>query len=77
MNDRMRKGCCRLLTLLLTLVLVIPAYGQETLDALAEETPLGRNGSPEDAARAAAFLCSEAADFITGQVVAVNGGYIV
>ena len=35
MNDRMRKGCCRLLTLLLTLVLVIPAYGQETLDALA------------------------------------------
>ena len=77
MNDRMRKGCCRLLTLLLTLVLVIPAYGQETLDALAEETPLERNGSPEDAARAAAFLCSEAADFITGQVVAVNGGYIV
>ena len=36
MNDRMRKGCCRLLALLLTLVLVIPAYGQETLDALAE-----------------------------------------
>lgn len=35
MNDRMRKGCCRLLTLLLTLALVIPAYGQETLDALA------------------------------------------
>ena len=35
MNDKMRKGCCRLLTLLLTLVLVIPAYGQETLDALA------------------------------------------
>ena len=35
MNDRMRRGCCRLLALLLTLVLVIPAYGQETLDALA------------------------------------------
>ena len=36
MNDRMRRGsACRLLTLLLTLVLVIPAYGQETLDALA------------------------------------------
>ena len=51
--------------------------GFMTLDALAEETPLERNGSPEDAARAAAFLCSEAADFITGQVVAVNGGYIV
>ena len=39
MNDRMRKGCCRLLTLLLTLVLVIPAYGQETLDALAAPEP--------------------------------------
>ena len=49
----------------------------QSLDALAEETPLERNGSPEDVARAAAFLCSEAADFITGQVVAVNGGYIV
>ena len=57
---------------------LLPEAGAlETLDALAEETPLERNGSPEDAARAAAFLCSEAADFITGQVVAVNGGYIV
>ena len=57
--------------------LLLEAGALETLDALAEETPLERNGSPEDAARAAAFLCSEAADFITGQVVAVNGGYIV
>ena len=53
------------------------ASGDAAPGDAAEETPLERNGSPEDAARAAAFLCSEAADFITGQVVAVNGGYIV
>jgi 3-oxoacyl-[acyl-carrier protein] reductase len=35
----------------------------------------GRWGSPEDVARAAAFLASPAADFITGQVLNVNGGF--
>jgi 3-oxoacyl-[acyl-carrier protein] reductase len=36
--------------------------------------PLGRFGSAEDVAEAAAFLCSPAAAYITGQVLAVNGG---
>ncbi len=35
----------------------------------------GRWGTAEDVARAAAFLCSPAADFITGQVIPVNGGF--
>ena len=35
----------------------------------------GRWGTPEDVARAAAFLVSPAADFITGQIVNVNGGF--
>jgi 3-oxoacyl-[acyl-carrier protein] reductase len=35
----------------------------------------GRWGAPEDVARAAAFLASPAADFITGQVLAINGGF--
>ena len=35
----------------------------------------GRWGTPEDVARAVAFLASPAADFITGQIVAVNGGF--
>ena len=35
----------------------------------------GRWGTPEDVARAAAFLVSPAADFMTGQVVNVNGGF--
>ena len=40
------------------------------------EAPLGRWGTPEDVARAARFLCSPAAGFITGQVVRVNGGAV-
>ncbi len=35
----------------------------------------GRWGTPEDVARAAAFLASPAADFITGQIINVNGGF--
>ena len=40
------------------------------------ETPLKRWGLPEDIARAARFLCSNDASFITGQVVNVNGGAV-
>lgn len=55
---------------------MLDCYDAPTLDALAEETPLGRLGTPEDIAHAAAFLCSDAADFITGQVLGVNGGFV-
>lgn len=47
----------------------------QDLQALAEDTPLGRLGSPEDVAGAVAFLCSDAAEFITGQVLGVDGGF--
>lgn len=50
---------------------------KEALDALCEETPLGRVGTPEDVARAALFLLGEGGDFITGQVIAPNGGFIM
>jgi len=40
----------------------------------AEQTPLGRNGAPEDVAKAILFLASDAASFITGEYIAVNGG---
>jgi 3-oxoacyl-[acyl-carrier protein] reductase len=42
--------------------------------AMLQNTPLGRLGEPEDVAGAVRFLCSEAASFITGQVLLVDGG---
>ena len=56
---------------------MVQVLGQDTLDDLARETPLGRLGTPEDIAAAAAFLASERAGFITGQVLTVDGGFIV
>lgn len=56
---------------------MVQVLGQETLDALAEQTPLGRLGTPEDIAHAAAFFASEKASFITGQVLTADGGFIV
>ena len=41
---------------------------------VAAETPLGRNGTAEDVAKAILFLASEEAAFITGEYIAVNGG---
>ena len=50
---------------------------QETKDALAEETPLERMGTPRDVAEAIWFLASGAGNFFTGQVLAPNGGFII
>ncbi len=47
----------------------------EDLIALAEETPLGRIGRAEEVAELISFLCSEKASFITGQVIACDGGF--
>ena len=41
---------------------------------IAKQTPLGRNGTAEDVAKVVLFLASEAAGFITGEYIAVNGG---
>ena len=49
----------------------------EDLAALGEETPLGRIGTPEEAARAMVFLASDQASFITGQVLQVDGGFVI
>ncbi|BCV24787.1 3-oxoacyl-[acyl-carrier-protein] reductase [Gelria sp. Kuro-4] len=46
----------------------------EVREAYRSRIPLGRFGEPEDVARAVAFLASEAAAYITGQVLAVDGG---
>ncbi|MGN8897195.1 elongation factor P 5-aminopentanone reductase [Flavonifractor sp. HCP28S3_F3] len=51
--------------------------GPEDLAVLAEETPMGTIGEPEDVAEALWYLASPGAKFVTGQVLAPNGGLIV
>jgi 3-oxoacyl-[acyl-carrier protein] reductase len=53
------------------------ALTQEDLAALREETPLERIGTAEQVADAVWFLCSQQSDFITGQVLGVNGGLVI
>ena len=49
--------------------------GADTLAELAEETPLERNGTPADVAKAIAYLAD--ADFVTGHILSVTGGYVM
>ncbi len=49
----------------------------EDLNAFVEDIPLGRMGTAEDVAETALFLASEGADYITGQVLGINGGYVM
>ena len=53
------------------------ALTKEDLNALCEETPLGRIGEPIEVARAAAYLASDDASFITGAVLNISGGMVV
>ncbi len=46
-------------------------------EAMKEQIPLGRSGSPEEVAGVVTFLASEAADYITGQVISVDGGMAI
>ncbi len=50
------------------------ALSEKVRETLKEQIPLGRLGAPEDVAHAVAFLCSEEAGYVTGQVLTVDGG---
>ena len=52
-------------------------YDETVCEELKEETPLMKLGSPSDVAEAVYFLSSDQADFITGQVLSVNGGFVI
>jgi 3-oxoacyl-[acyl-carrier protein] reductase len=53
------------------------ALGEEVLEQIRKETPLGRLGQPQDVADAVVYLASDAASFITGHVLTVDGGLTV
>lgn len=45
--------------------------------AVVEATPMGRVGEPREVGDATAFLCMPAASYVTGQILAVDGGFSV
>lgn len=49
----------------------------EVVENYAKNIPLGKMGNPEDVANAVAFLCSEEASYLTGQVLNVDGGMVM
>ncbi len=52
-------------------------FSQEDLEEIRSEIPLGIFGKPEHIADSVAFLASEQSEYITGQVIAVNGGMVI
>ena len=54
---------------------MLAGFTRDDLVALCQDTPMGRLGTPEDVARCALWLAREDADFITGQIVGVGGGF--
>ena len=49
----------------------------EEKNAIVEDVPLGRAGTSEDVANAVSWLVSDKASYVTGQVIAINGGLII
>jgi 3-oxoacyl-[acyl-carrier protein] reductase len=56
---------------------MLAPYNQTEIDDLIQMTPLNRLGTPLDIAHTALFLASPAGDFLTGQVISPNGGFVI
>ena len=56
---------------------MMAGFTDEDRAALAEDTPVGRLGTPEEIARTLVFLADEASGYITGQVIGQNGGLVI
>lgn len=52
-------------------------YTDEDKEALKDETPLGKIGTPEEIANVVYYLSSDSSSFITGQIIGVNGGFLI
>jgi 3-oxoacyl-[acyl-carrier protein] reductase len=52
-------------------------WSEEKRKSIIAGIPLGRLGRPEEVAAAAVFLASPGADFITGEVLNINGGFLM
>ena len=55
--------------------LAMAVHSQEIIDAYHDAIPLNRYGSEREIAEAITFLCSDRASYITGQTLAVDGGF--
>lgn len=56
---------------------MMSCFSDEDKRAISEDTPEGRLGNPQEVAEVLYFLQSDKASFITGQIIGVNGGYLI
>lgn len=56
---------------------MLSSFSEEEKTELIEKTPLNRLGTGQDVAEAVLFLCSTKSDFITGQILSPNGGFLI
>ncbi|WP_027408753.1 elongation factor P 5-aminopentanone reductase [Anoxybacteroides tepidamans] len=54
---------------------MLQTFSEDELQSIADDIPLGRIGEPREVAKTVSFLLSEAASYITGQIINVNGGW--